>query len=208
MKYFFLSFTFRVHSSTYFNWIKKVKKTTYFSKIKKNYPKTYRFEAAQQQQQQQQSHALKQHDHSSSSSSSTKFDVAPLPPSKLPEKPYVDYNSEMVISGRKVVDAITKPELLDKTKPALPPKPSKPNPPPRLTQHHEKAVVDVNSATDVNDTKTGNPGVGLTSRWDCSSSFFVLKIKIFGWVSLIEFFNFFFLLTCEKYEFCIYFVYL
>ncbi|XP_011351390.1 probable basic-leucine zipper transcription factor N isoform X2 [Ooceraea biroi] len=49
----------------------------------------------------------------------------------------------------------------DKTKPALPPKPSKPNPPPRLT-HHEK--VDVTSSEGINDCKMTN--VNLNSRSD------------------------------------------
>ncbi|XP_012526267.1 uncharacterized protein LOC105831010 isoform X2 [Monomorium pharaonis] len=49
----------------------------------------------------------------------------------------------------------------DKTKPALPPKPSKPNPPPRLT-HHEK--IDVPSSEGINECKITN--VNLNSRSD------------------------------------------
>lgn len=48
----------------------------------------------------------------------------------------------------------------DKTKPALPPKPSKPNPPPRLT-HHEK--IDVPSSEGINEGKMTN--TNLNSRF-------------------------------------------
>ncbi|XP_072743042.1 uncharacterized protein [Anoplolepis gracilipes] len=51
----------------------------------------------------------------------------------------------------------------DKTKPALPPKPSKPNPPPRLT-HHEK--IDVPSSEGINECKMANANLNLRSDKD------------------------------------------
>jgi len=51
----------------------------------------------------------------------------------------------------------------DKTKPALPPKPSKPNPPPRLT-HHEK--IDTILSEGINDVKMTN--VNLNTRFVCA----------------------------------------
>ncbi|XP_031776958.1 apoptosis-stimulating of p53 protein 2 isoform X2 [Nasonia vitripennis] len=86
-----------------------------------------KFEHLAARYEQQQQHVMK-HDHN------VKFEP---PINKLPEKPF-DY--ERKTSSGEPLPA--KPEmLLDKTKPALPPKPSKPNPPPRLTQHHEKIEV-------------------------------------------------------------------
>jgi apoptosis-stimulating of p53 protein 1 len=57
----------------------------------------------------------------------------------------------------------------DKTKPALPPKPSKPNPPPRLT-HHEK--IDVPSSEGINECKMGN--ANLNSRFVTVTDFIQL----------------------------------
>ncbi|XP_018318165.1 putative uncharacterized protein DDB_G0271606 isoform X3 [Mycetomoellerius zeteki] len=51
----------------------------------------------------------------------------------------------------------------DKTKPALPPKPSKPNPPPRLT-HHEK--IDVSSSEGINECKMTNTNINSRSDKD------------------------------------------
>ena len=60
------------------------------------------------------------------------------PPSKLAEKPY-EFDRLKVESDRKTMN-FGECKSEDKTKPALPPKPSKPNPPPRLT-HHDKCEV-------------------------------------------------------------------
>lgn len=79
---------------------------------------------------------------------STKYDHAAKfdpPVAKLPEKPF-DYDRIKYESDRKLINFESRGE--DKTKPALPPKPNKPNPPPRLI-HHEK--IEVNS--EVNDGK-------------------------------------------------------
>lgn len=65
------------------------------------------------------------HDHG------VKFDP---PSNKMPEKPY-EFDRPKSDNDRKLINFESKNE--DKQKPALPPKPSKPNPPPRLT-HHEK----------------------------------------------------------------------
>ncbi|XP_020282091.1 putative mediator of RNA polymerase II transcription subunit 26 isoform X3 [Pseudomyrmex gracilis] len=51
----------------------------------------------------------------------------------------------------------------DKTKPALPPKPSKPNPPPRLT-HHEK--IDAPLSEGINECKISNVNLNSTLRSD------------------------------------------
>ncbi|KAI4501055.1 hypothetical protein M0802_003858 [Mischocyttarus mexicanus] len=68
------------------------------------------------------------------------------PPSKLSEKPF-EFERLKNENERKNLNEL---RTEDKIKPALPPKPSKPNPPPRLT-HHDK--IDVTS-DGLNDCKT------------------------------------------------------
>ncbi|XP_043283961.1 putative uncharacterized protein DDB_G0271606 isoform X2 [Venturia canescens] len=60
------------------------------------------------------------------------------PPNKIAEKPY-EFDRIKSDNDRKLIN-FSEPKNEDKQKPALPPKPSKPNPPPRLT-HHEKNEV-------------------------------------------------------------------
>lgn len=72
----------------------------------------------------EQSNTALKHDHNG------KFEV---PLSKTTEKPF-EFDRLKNESDRKILNEIRSE---DKTRPALPPKPSKPNPPPRLT-HHEK----------------------------------------------------------------------
>ncbi|XP_015594108.1 probable basic-leucine zipper transcription factor N isoform X2 [Cephus cinctus] len=77
------------------------------------------------------------------------------PPGKLPDKPYEFERLKDI--DRKQPMGFVEAKGEDKTKPALPPKPSKPNPPPRLT-HHEKIEI----SSDV--TSDGKASITVGSR--------------------------------------------
>lgn len=90
-----------------------------------------------------------------------KFDISV----KTADKPFEFVDRPKGDSERK---SFNESRMEDKTKPALPPKPSKPNPPPRLT-HHEK----IDAPSDgINECKTTN--VNLNSRFVC-----ILLVKNF-----------------------------
>ncbi|XP_039312053.1 probable serine/threonine-protein kinase nek3 isoform X3 [Solenopsis invicta] len=82
-----------------------------------------------------------------------KFEI----PTKTPDRPFEFDRLTMKSDDRKNFNESRE----DKTKPALPPKPSKPNPPPRLT-HHEK--IDMPSSEGINESKMTN--ANLNSRSD------------------------------------------
>lgn len=92
-----------------------------------------------------------------------KFDI----PMKASDKPY-EFERSKSDGERK---NFSESRMEDKTKPALPPKPSKPNPPPRLT-HHEK----IDASTDVI-SECKMTSVNLNSRFVHALSF-DLKISI------------------------------
>ncbi|KAG5312175.1 ASPP1 protein, partial [Acromyrmex insinuator] len=86
----------------------------------------------------------------------TKFEI----PAKTPDRPF-EFDKSATKSSDSERKNFNEPRIEDKTKPALPPKPSKPNPPPRLT-HHEK--IDVSSSEGINECKMTN--TNLNSRSD------------------------------------------
>ncbi|XP_018392144.1 PREDICTED: putative mediator of RNA polymerase II transcription subunit 26 isoform X2 [Cyphomyrmex costatus] len=85
-----------------------------------------------------------------------KFEI----PAKTPDRPF-EFDKPTTKSNDGERKNFNEPRIEDKTKPALPPKPSKPNPPPRLT-HHEK--IDVSSSEGINECKITN--TNLNSRSD------------------------------------------
>ncbi|KYN39181.1 Apoptosis-stimulating of p53 protein 1 [Trachymyrmex septentrionalis] len=85
-----------------------------------------------------------------------KFEI----PAKTPDRPF-EFDKPATKSSDSERKNFNEPRIEDKTKPALPPKPSKPNPPPRLT-HHEK--IDVSSSEGINECKMTN--TNLNSRSD------------------------------------------
>ncbi|XP_018051847.1 PREDICTED: putative mediator of RNA polymerase II transcription subunit 26 isoform X1 [Atta colombica] len=85
-----------------------------------------------------------------------KFEI----PAKTPDRPF-EFDKSATKSNDSERKNFNEPRIEDKTKPALPPKPSKPNPPPRLT-HHEK--IDVSSSEGINECKITN--TNLNSRSD------------------------------------------
>ncbi|KAG5325915.1 ASPP1 protein, partial [Acromyrmex heyeri] len=86
----------------------------------------------------------------------TKFEI----PAKTSDRPF-EFDKSATKSSDSERKNFNEPRIEDKTKPALPPKPSKPNPPPRLT-HHEK--IDVSSSEGINECKMTN--TNLNSRSD------------------------------------------
>lgn len=88
-------------------------------------------------------------------------------PVKTTERPF-EFDSRPTTKSSDNSERKTFNELRmeDKTKPALPPKPSKPNPPPRLT-HHEK--IDVPSSEGISECKMVN--TNLNSRFIYTSNF-------------------------------------
>ncbi|KAL6260266.1 hypothetical protein P5V15_007799 [Pogonomyrmex californicus] len=86
----------------------------------------------------------------------TKFDISTKPP----DRPF-EFDRPTTKSSDGERKNFNESRIEDKTKPALPPKPSKPNPPPRLT-HHEK--IDVSSSEGINECKMTN--ANLNSRSD------------------------------------------
>ena len=90
-----------------------------------------------------------------------KFEI----PAKTPDRPF-EFDKSATKSNDSERKNFNEPRIEDKTKPALPPKPSKPNPPPRLT-HHEK--IDVSSSEGINECKITN--TNLNSRFVYASDF-------------------------------------
>lgn len=89
-----------------------------------------------------------------------KFEI----PAKAPDRPF-EFDRPVTKSNDGDRKNFNEPRIEDKTKPALPPKPSKPNPPPRLT-HHEK--IDVPSSEVINECKM--TAANLNSRFVHSNS--------------------------------------
>ncbi|XP_071572241.1 uncharacterized protein [Temnothorax nylanderi] len=85
-----------------------------------------------------------------------KFEI----PAKTPDRPF-EFDRPVSKSSDSERKNFNESRIEDKTKPALPPKPTKPNPPPRLT-HHEK--IDVPSSEGINECKMTN--ANLNSRSD------------------------------------------
>lgn len=90
-----------------------------------------------------------------------KFEI----PAKTPDRPF-EFDRSATKSNDGDRKNFIEPRIEDKTKPALPPKPSKPNPPPRLT-HHEK--IEVPSSEGINECKMTN--ANLNSRFVYTSDF-------------------------------------
>jgi len=90
-----------------------------------------------------------------------KFEI----PAKTTDRPF-EFDRPATKSSDGERKNFNEPRIEDKTKPALPPKPSKPNPPPRLT-HHEK--IDVPSSEGINECKMTNANVN--SRFVYASNF-------------------------------------
>jgi len=90
-----------------------------------------------------------------------KFEI----PAKTPDRPF-EFDRPVTKSSDSERKNFNESRVEDKTKPALPPKPSKPNPPPRLT-HHEK--IDVSSSEGINECKMTN--ANLNSRFVYTSDF-------------------------------------